>query len=147
MGPNNFGQFEEVFINEHILYGLFHFAFVHHMYIYETVLSAVICIYIIINGSKISINGFIATMLFRMMEECPHSSSSSESPLNYKHWQLKANLRLLWDMKFSRQLLWDVKTKVNPKRMLQRLHYFITKFLITYLFLWGAQTWLLVPFV
>ena len=34
MGPNNFGQFEEVLINEHILYGLFHFAFVHHMYIY-----------------------------------------------------------------------------------------------------------------
>ena len=51
-----------------------------------------------INGSKISVHRFIATTLFRMVKEWPHSSGNiNEWPLNYKNWQLKANLRLLWD--------------------------------------------------
>ena len=66
----------------------------------------IIYLSIMINGSKISVHRFIATTLFRMIEEWPHSSGNNEWPLNYKHWQLKANLRLPWDIKTSRQLLW-----------------------------------------
>ena len=43
---------------------------------------------IMINCSKISIHRFIATMLFRVVKEWPHSSGNiHEWPLNYKNWQ------------------------------------------------------------
>ena len=54
-----------------------------------------------INGSKISVHRFIATTLFRMIEGWPHSSGNNDWPLIYKHWQLKAKLRLLWDKNFK----------------------------------------------
>ena len=41
-----------------------------------------------INGSKTSIHRFIATTLFRVVKEWPHSSGNlHEWPLNYKNWQ------------------------------------------------------------
>ena len=36
----------------------------------------------------------------------------NEWPLNYKNWQLKANLKSLWDIKTLEQLQWDVKTNI-----------------------------------
>jgi len=43
---------------------------------------------IMINSSKISIHRFIATTLFRVVKEWPHSSGNiHEWPLNYKNWQ------------------------------------------------------------
>ena len=102
-----------------------------------------------INGSKISVHRFIATTLFRMVKEWPHSSGNNEWPLNYRDWRLKASLKLLWDIKILTQLLWDVKTnaiwnKIRKNSIIQstcykRLRYFITKFLSRYLFLWRYE--------
>ena len=52
----------------------------------KTFLKTDVCI--MINGSKISIHRFIATTLFRVVKEWPHSSGNiHEWPLNYKNWQ------------------------------------------------------------
>ena len=83
---------------------------------------------IITNGGKISVHRFIATTLFRMVK-WPHSlGNTNEWPLNYKNWQLKANLKLLWGIKTLKQLLWDVKTDAmwnlktyHRKRVLQKI--------------------------
>ena len=52
----------------------------------KTFLKTGVCI--MINSSKISIHRFIATTLFRVVKEWPHSSGNiHEWPLNYKNWQ------------------------------------------------------------
>ena len=57
---------------------------------------------IMINGSKISVQLCIATTLFRMIKEWPHTSGNfNEWPLNYKNWQLKAKLSVCYIL-----LLW-----------------------------------------
>ena len=57
-------------------------------YIHAYMHHACIHTYLMINGSKISVHRFIATMLFGMVIEWPHSSGNNEWPLNCKNWQL-----------------------------------------------------------
>ena len=68
------------------------------------------------NGSKIY--NFLATSLFCIVKEWPHSSGNiNEWPLNYKELAIKkAKLRLLWDTKTVKQLLWDVKQMLWDKK-------------------------------
>ena len=105
------------------------------------------CICIIINGSKISVNGFIATTLFRMMEECPHSSSSSESRLNYKHWQFKSKLEVAMRYKNSKAVSMRCENKGKPKARATKIALLYNKVLDYISVSVGARTWLLVPFL